>query len=63
MRCDASLGNVAHVLDEEEWTILRALRMDAQDNGPHAGLTDAEEARFRLHTASAAGRYLLSKLR
>ena len=52
----------AGVLDREEWNVFRALWSAAQDNGPHAGLTDAEEARFRLHTATAAGRYLLKKV-
>jgi hypothetical protein len=56
------LRNVANVLDAEEWAVMRALWGAAQDNGPHAGLKDAEEARFRLHTATAAGRYLLKKI-
>ncbi len=48
-------------LDDEEWNIFRYFWGGIQDNGPHAGLTNAEEAFFRLHTATAAGRYLLRK--
>lgn len=51
------------ILDNEEWNIFRALWAASQDNGPHAGLTDEDEARFRLHTATASARYLLRKLR
>jgi hypothetical protein len=55
---DAALQHLrnAGVLDSEEWAIFRALWHGTQDNGPHAGLTDAEEARFRMHSATAAGR-------
>ncbi len=49
-------------LDDQEWAIFRALWNGSQDNGPHAGLTTADEARFRLHMATACGRYLLKKL-
>ena len=49
------------VLDDAESQFLRGLWAGAQDNGPHAGLTNEEEARFRLHTATAAARYLLRK--
>ena len=49
------------VLDDAESQFLRGLWSGAQDNGPHAGLTNEEEARFRLHTATAAARYLLRK--
>lgn len=47
------------VLDDAESQILRGIWAGAQDNGPHAGLTNEAEARFRLHTATAAARYLL----
>ena len=49
------------VLDDAESQFLRGIWAGAQDNGPHAGLTNEEEARFRLHTATAAARYLLRK--
>jgi hypothetical protein len=49
------LRNVG-VLDGQEFGIFRALWHGTQDSGPHAGLTDAEEARFRMHSATAAGR-------
>lgn len=49
-------------LDAEEWNIFRSLWNGIQNNGPHAGLTTEEEARFRLHMLTAAGRYLLIKI-
>jgi len=49
-------------LDNEEWAVFRALWAGSQDNGPHAGLSDQEESRFRLHTTTAAGRYLIRKV-
>ncbi len=50
------------VLDGQEFGMFRALWHGTQDNGPHAGLTDAEEARFRMHSVTAAGRYLVKKI-
>ena len=60
---DAAVSHLRRVgtLDEAESQFLRGLWAGAQDNGPHAGLTNEEEARFRLHTATAAARYLLRK--
>ena len=60
---DAAVLHLQRVgsLDEAESQFLRGLWHGAQDNGPHAGLTNEEEARFRLHTATAAARYLLRK--
>jgi hypothetical protein len=48
-------------LDNGEWNHLRYFWADIQDNGPHHGLTTAEEALFRFHYATAVARYLLSK--
>lgn len=61
---DAAIQHLFRVgrLDEEEHKLLRALWSAAQDNGPHAGLTNLDEARFRLHAHTAAARYFLSKL-
>ena len=60
---DAAVVHLRRVgsLDEAESQFLRGLWAGAQDNGPHAGLTNEEEARFRLHTATAAARYLLRR--
>ncbi|MXY24405.1 MAG: hypothetical protein F4Y45_07770 [Acidobacteria bacterium] len=60
---DAAVVHLRRVgsLDEAESRLLRGLWAGAQDNGPHAGLTNEEEARFRLHTATAAARYLLRR--
>ena len=54
------LRNVGH-LDDAECQFLRGLWASAQDNGPHAGLSNEEEARFRLHASTAAARYILRK--
>ena len=54
------LRNVGH-LDDAECQFLRGLWAGAQDNGPHAGLSNEEEARFRLHASTAAARYILRK--
>ena len=48
-------------LDDPECQFLRAFWAGVQDNGPHAGLTNKEEARFRLHAATAIARYILHK--
>jgi hypothetical protein len=48
-------------LDSEEWAIMRAHWNGCQDNGPHAGLSDVDEARFRMYTLTSVGRYLLKK--
>jgi len=48
-------------LDKSEWNLVRAFWGDIQDNGPHSGLSDEQEALFRLHTATALARYLLHK--
>ena len=42
------LRTVGH-LDDAECQFLRGLWAGSQDNGPHAGLSNEEEARFRLH--------------
>jgi hypothetical protein len=49
-------------LDDEERNWFRSLWSGIQDNGPHAGLTDEAEARFRLHTVTAGAIYLLAKV-
>ena len=54
------LRTVGH-LDDAECQFLRGLWAGAQDNGPHAGLSNEEEATFRLHASTAAARYILRK--
>ena len=49
------------LLDDAECQFLRAFWAGVQDNGPHAGLSNEEEARFRLHAATAVARYILRK--
>ncbi len=48
-------------LDVAEWNHFRSFWANIQDNGPHHGLSSEEEALFRLHSATALARYLLSK--
>ena len=47
-------------IDDAQWNYLRYFWSEIQDNGPHHGLTDEEEALFRVHVATATGRYLLT---
>jgi hypothetical protein len=49
-------------LDNAERDLFRALWSGVQDDGPHAGLADEDEARFRLHAATASAMYLLTKI-
>lgn len=55
------LRNGEH-LDQAEWNMFRHFWGGIQDNGPHAGLTDHDEALYRLHISTAMGRYLVKKL-
>ena len=48
-------------LDDGEWNHLRHFWADIQDNGPHQGLSNSEEALFRIQVATAVARYLLAK--
>jgi hypothetical protein len=48
-------------LDDGEWNHLRHFWADIQDNGPHQGLSNSEEALFRTQVATAVARYLLAK--
>jgi hypothetical protein len=51
----------AGYIDDAEFNQMRAFWAGIQDNGPHHGLSTDEEALFRLHSATALARYLLSK--
>ena len=59
----AALQHLRNVswLDTGEWNHFRSFWADIQDNGPHRGLSDPEEALFRFHFATAVARYLLTK--
>jgi hypothetical protein len=50
------------ILDPPLWNTLRGIWAVCQTNGPHHGLSDAEEAIFRLHMATAVGRYILIRI-
>ena len=48
-------------IDLSEWNNFRGFWESCQSNGPHHGLSNNEEAIYRLHTATALSRYLLFK--
>jgi hypothetical protein len=60
---NASLQDMRHVgyIDDAEFNQMKAFWAGIQDNGPHHGLSNDEEALFRLHTATTLARYLLCK--
>ena len=49
-------------IDDSEYHTIRSFWNDIQDNGPHQGLSEEQEALFRLHVGTAVARYLLHKL-
>lgn len=49
-------------LDASEFNTTRGFWDASHTNGPHHGLSNQDEALFRLHVATAIGRYLLRKL-
>ncbi len=52
----------AHVLDGDESRLVAGLAGLSNSRGAHAGLTDPEEAAFRLHMTTAVARYLLARI-
>jgi len=51
------------LLEPSEWNTCRGLWDLSQTNGAHHGLSNSEEALFRLHFATALARYLLHRAR
>lgn len=51
----------SEILDGSEGLLLKGLVGVSNDRGAHQGLTDGEEALFRLHFTTAAFRYLLAR--
>jgi hypothetical protein len=49
-------------IDADEARLLSGLAGMSNDRGAHAGLTDRDEALFRLHMTTATARYLLARL-
>jgi hypothetical protein len=49
-------------LDASEFNTCRGFWDASHTNGPHHGLSNQDEALFRLHVATAIGRYLLRKV-
>ena len=47
--------------DCAEWQMLKGFWQGIQDNGPHYGLSNEEEALFRLHPATSIARYAIHK--
>ena len=58
---DQDLRN-AERLEDDEFHYFRSFWASIQERGPHAGLSDREEALFRLHVGTASATYLLGKL-
>jgi hypothetical protein len=52
----------AGALDGDEARLIAGLAGVSNKNGAHAGLTDPDEARFRIHMTTAAARYLLARI-
>ena len=52
----------AAAIDGDEAELLKGVVGVSNDRGAHAGLTDAEEAIFRLHIATSVARYLLARV-
>jgi len=52
----------AQQLDVGEFNLTRGLLEVSNQRGAHQGLTDRQEAQFRLHFSTALGRYLISRL-
>lgn len=53
----------ARFFDEPEWQMVRGFWHGIQDKGPHHGLSDEQEALFRLHIATSIARYAMHKSR
>jgi hypothetical protein len=51
-----------HELDGDEAKLLAGLIGLSNERGAHPGLTDRDEALFRLHMTTASARYLLARL-
>jgi hypothetical protein len=49
-------------LDGDEAALVSSLAAVSNERGAHAGLTDRDEALFRLHMTTATARYLLARL-
>lgn len=47
--------------DESEFQMVRGFWNGIQDKGPHRGLSDEQEALFRLHVATSIARYTVHK--
>jgi hypothetical protein len=50
-------------IDPAEFQMIKGFWDSIQDNGPHHGLSDEQEALFRLHVATSIARYLIHRLR
>ncbi len=48
-------------LDEAEFNQFKSFFSGIQDNGPHRGLSNEQEALFRLHISTSIARYLIFK--
>ena len=53
---------ISGAIDGDESRLVSGLAGISSTRGAHAGLTDPDEARFRLHLTTAAARYLLGRV-
>lgn len=51
----------ARFFNDSEWQMFRAFWHGIQDRGPHHGLSNEQEALFRLHVATSIARYTVHK--
>ena len=61
---DAALQDLRNsgFFDDPEWQTARGFWQSIQNNGPHRGLSDEQEALYRLHVATAIARYSIHKV-
>ena len=52
----------AGAIDGDQAELLKGIVGVSNDRGAHSGLTETEEALFRLHIASSVARYLLARV-
>ena len=61
---NAALGDLrGNLINDKEWNLGRSIWTILHESGAHAGISDHDEALFRLHIATSYARYLLNKIR
>ncbi len=61
---NAALSDLrGNLLDDKEWNLGRSIWAILHESGAHAGISDYDEALFRLHIVTSYAQYLLNKVR